>query len=69
MDAQQFRKQYSASSGMTPAEFDLLYVALPCGCDAPNCKGWAAVFNNPQSIKTHMELYAPDDGKDAGEKP
>lgn len=69
IDAALFREQYSARSGITTEEFDLFYVALPCGCDSPDCEGWAAVINNPRSIKTHIDLYSPEQDTEEEVKP
>jgi len=37
--------------------------ALPCACGADGCEGWAMVA--PDSVNAHLELYAPDNIRDA----
>ena len=57
MTKQDFIKQYCKLSDITEDFFNSNFVALKCNCDAEDCQGWAAVCNNPISIKTHLKLY------------
>jgi len=54
---EQFVRQYAENSGKTEAEALANHVALPCRCDAPQCRGWAMVLNLPSFIESHNELY------------
>lgn len=66
MTREEFIKEYAAASGIS-ADFATLgfieqgghyLLAMPCGCDDRLCKGWGMV--NPDSLDTHLRLYAPD---------
>jgi hypothetical protein len=57
---EEFLELYCASGeGISRELFDETQVALPCACGEIGCSGWAAVSNNPLSIRAHMKLYAP----------
>jgi hypothetical protein len=59
-----FASDYAKRSGMSVKELMEWNVCLPCGCGHPGCLGWAMVSNNPHSIHSHMELYAPRGSKE-----
>jgi len=59
MTKEQFERGYAKRSGISLEEYHKFLVALPCACEQEGCEGWASVSNNPESIKTHQELYAP----------
>lgn len=59
MTKDEFISGYCKRSGVTWDWLSVRKVALPCACGEDNCAGWAMVSNNEDSIKTHMELYAP----------
>lgn len=59
MTKEEFIAGYCERSGVTWKYLSQRKVALPCECDSDLCEGWAMVSNNPASIETHMELYAP----------
>jgi hypothetical protein len=58
---EEFIAGYCTRSGITREQFDARQVALPCTCDYENCAGWAAVPNDSDLIRSHMDLYAPDE--------
>lgn len=60
MTKEEFVKGYCERSGVTLDWLIQYKVALPCGCGDEVCDGWAMVTNNPDAIKTHMELYSPN---------
>jgi hypothetical protein len=54
----QFIDRYS---GGKPDEFSKYHVALPCDCECgEGSTHWAAVRKDFQSVKDHLELYAPE---------
>jgi len=59
MTKDDFIARYCERSCITKDFFDKHLVAIECACDADNCQGWAAVSNDPERIKIHLELYAP----------
>jgi len=61
MSKDEFIKQYCENSGVEWNWLQQYQVALPCMCGSSKCKGWAMVPNDIDSIKKHMELYAPKD--------
>lgn len=66
ISASEFVKQYCHESGITEREFYETQVPMP---DPTSPHGWAAVSNNPLSIKAHVDLYSgkppePDMEKD-----
>ena len=56
MTKDKFEADYIANSGITEKEYRDYLVTLPCGCDYKFCAGWAAVGNNPLSIKVHEDI-------------
>lgn len=58
MTKEEFEQGYIERSKITREFYDKHMITLPCNCGAENCKGFAAVGNNEQTIKMHMELYA-----------
>lgn len=57
MDKEEFEKEYCEMSHITLEEYNKTQVTLSCNCSNNGCKGWAAVSNNPLSIKAHKDLY------------
>ena len=57
MTKEEFEKGYIEKSGITAQEYNETQVTLPCICGQEGCSGWAAVSNNPHSIKAHKDLY------------
>lgn len=55
ISASEFVKQYCKKSGITEREFYETQVPMP---DPTSPYGWAAVSNNPLSIKAHVDLYS-----------
>ena len=55
ISASEFVKQYCKKSGITEREFYATQVPMP---DPTSPHGWAAVSNNPLSIKAHVDLYS-----------
>jgi hypothetical protein len=56
MTKEEFIIGYCERSHMPRADFDVMLVALPCSCGVPECNGWAAIGNDPWTIKTHMDF-------------
>lgn len=59
MTKEQFIEGYCRRSEITREAFDRDFVALPCNCEQDGCNGWAAVDNDQDAIKHHMEFDAP----------
>jgi hypothetical protein len=59
MTKEDFIAGYCERSHMTWEALQPFQVALPCACADESCCGWAMVSNNPLSVQTHMQLYAP----------
>lgn len=57
MNAEYFTKIYCEKSNVAIKDFNKTQIVLKCNCNEPDCKGFAAVSNNPLSIKTHNILY------------
>lgn len=57
MTKEQFKEGYMRRSGLLDYQYDQSLVTMECHCSADNCKGWASVANNTESIKIHEELY------------
>ena len=57
MTKEQFIDGYCKRSGITRGFYDSNFVALRCDCGEDNCSGWAAVGNNEEQIRRHLELY------------
>lgn len=55
ISASQFVKMYCETSGISEREFYESQVPMP---DITSPHGWAAVSNNPLSIKAHVDLYS-----------
>lgn len=55
ISASEFVKQYCKKSGITEREFYAAQIPMP---DQTSPSGWAAVSNNPLSIKAHVDLYS-----------
>lgn len=55
ISASEFVKQYCKKSGIAEREFYETQVPMP---DPTSPYGWAAVSNNPLSIKAHVDLYS-----------
>ncbi len=53
----EFIASYCTKSGFSLDIFAKYFVALPCRCGDDSCHGWAAVSNDPWSIRIHAELY------------
>lgn len=64
MTKEEFMTRYASRSGLAVEECfgPGAQVSLPCACGDSLCEGWAAVSDNPLSIKAHMDLYAPKPG-------
>ena len=60
MTEDEFIAAYCKRSGVIWEEIRAFEVVLPCACGDASCCGWAMVSNNPLSVQTHMQLYAPD---------
>ena len=54
MEKEEFIKNYCEKSHLTRKEYDKDYVALPCNCGNPDCKGWATITKTGLAIKTHI---------------
>ena len=39
-------------------------VALPCRCGEENCRGWAMISDDQDSIDDHMEFYGTKEGEE-----
>lgn len=62
MTAAEFEREYAERSGLTVEELRQDNVILACACGEEGmCRGWAAVPNDPHSIKAHNRFYAPKD--------
>lgn len=59
MTKDEFIEGYCRRSEITREAFDRDFVALPCNCEQDGCNGWAAIDNDEDSIKHHMEFSAP----------
>lgn len=66
MSRTEFIKRYAERSGVS-SEWAVLgfieagnriKIALPCACGDDGCEGWAMV--SPDSVLSHLELYAPE---------
>ncbi len=55
ISASEFVKGYCKKSGITEREFYATQIPMP---DQTSPSGWAAVSNNPMSIKAHVDLYS-----------
>lgn len=55
ISASEFVKQYCKKNGIAEREFYETQVPMP---DPTSPYGWAAVSNNPLSIKAHVDLYS-----------
>lgn len=51
-----FEIEYCNNDGMSIEEYYKTQVTLPCNCEYKDCKGFAAVSNNPRSIRLHNEI-------------
>lgn len=40
------------------------FLALPCQCDGMSCKGWAAIDKSALTVRAHMDLYLPPNGRE-----
>ena len=63
MTKSEFIQRYSSNSGKPIAHLLSRMVALPCQCGEDNCPGWGMVIRDEMNIKTHMDLYAPEEAK------
>lgn len=61
MTKEEFEERYIKGSNLTKEEYDKELITMPCKCSASNCKGWAAVYKSPLSIKAHKDLYMRGD--------
>lgn len=59
MTREEFIEIICRNTGIDRKDYDRRYVALPCKCNESSCRGWANVFNDPESIIRHCEDYAP----------
>lgn len=59
MTKEEFEKGYCERSGITIEFYNKYKVTLPCACGEEDCEGWAAMSNDPELIKWHMQFYAP----------
>lgn len=74
MTRDQFIKAYAARSGLSDQWADLGFIevggrmrlALPCACENEGCEGWAMV--GPDSVISHLDLYAPEPLRSAWHK-
>lgn len=58
MTKEEFVAKYCKNSDITEAELiSFNKIALPCNCDFTMCNGWAMIANDPESIRTHQDLY------------
>ncbi len=64
MTKHEFEQSYIKKSDLTLDDYNLNFVTLECNCGAKQCRGWAAVSNNPRSIKSHTDLYIKDSDND-----
>lgn len=55
-----FIRKYCTESGLSLAEFNVSWKALPCDCGDPSCVGWAVVTNTPEAMDLHRRLYTHD---------
>jgi hypothetical protein len=66
MTRAEFIKSYAAKSNLSAEWADLGFLeiagnarpVLPCACENELCEGWAIVA--PDSVDSHLELYAPE---------
>ena len=63
MTKEEFEQGYCDRSNITREQYKEWFTTLQCACDYELCKGWAAVPNEPDIIKAHLELYAPKEAK------
>ena len=54
---EEFEKRYCERSEISIEDYHEYEVTLPCDCGEDGCEGWAAVSDNPISIKAHKDLY------------
>lgn len=59
MTKEAFEQGYCERSNLSREYYRQLFVTLPCACGSEECGGWAAVRNEPNMIKDHIELYSP----------
>lgn len=52
-----FIKDYCERSNMTIDKFNERLVALKCNCEDSRCCGWAAISNDPLTIKAHNDCF------------
>jgi hypothetical protein len=59
MTKDEFEEGYCERSGITIEEYhnDCNLITLPCNCRQEGCEGWAAISNDPLSIRTHQYFY------------
>lgn len=55
-----FISKYRLESGLSLAEFNAQWRALPCDCGDHLCVGWAVVPNTPEAMDIHRRLYTRD---------
>ena len=57
---EEFEERYISMSGIDTEFYHKTFLTMTCSCGElgkHGCKGWAAVNNNPVSIKCHKDLY------------
>lgn len=57
MTKEEFENHYCNNDPIELAKYHKTQITLECNCGQEMCCGWAAVSNNPKSIKAHKELY------------
>jgi hypothetical protein len=60
---EEFIREYCDRSGITWEWLSQTTVVLPCTCDSDICQGWAMILNDPDTIRTHLFFYGPDEGR------
>lgn len=74
MTRSEFVRAYAARSGLSDKWAGLGFIetnghyqiAMPCACSDDCCEGWGMV--GPDSVSSHLELYAPPALRDAYKK-
>lgn len=54
---EEFENRYIEESEISQEFYNDEFITLPCTCDGEDCEGWAAISNNPLSLKGHNYLY------------
>lgn len=65
MNQDEFERDYAKRTGVTVTQFRDHMIGLPCACEDAECRGWAAVSRDPETIAEHLRYFAPFGSEDA----